>query len=208
MAELNQNEQHSKGKKVRANGTSRSKHRGKLSTRMDMTPMVDLAFLLLTFFMLTTTFNKPKAMEINMPLEGGDKVNPAVTILIGENNELCYYKDLFNPNDLSRFHKSDFSKAGIRKDLMELNKRLIDVVSEIEDDYVNNRINDSIYHLKLNAAMKEKDNEGIYVIIKATDGAKYENIVTIIDEMKICSAVNYSIIDITKEEEKVLATLY
>jgi biopolymer transport protein ExbD len=49
---------HKKGGKVRAK---------KASTKIDMTPMVDLAFLLLTFFMLTTTFNKPQTMEITMP---------------------------------------------------------------------------------------------------------------------------------------------
>ena len=43
------------------------KKRRRVGVRIDMTPMVDIAFLLLTFFMLTTTMNKPQAMEINLP---------------------------------------------------------------------------------------------------------------------------------------------
>jgi len=50
-------------------GKHSKKRAKKSSTRIDMTPMVDLAFLLLTFFMLTTTFSKPKTMEINMPFD-------------------------------------------------------------------------------------------------------------------------------------------
>ena len=57
MAEISQGS----GKK---DGKVRSK---KTSTRIDMTPMVDLAFLLLTFFVMTTTLNKPQTMEITMP---------------------------------------------------------------------------------------------------------------------------------------------
>ncbi len=41
----------------------------RLGVRLDMTPMVDVAFLLLTFFMLTTTMNRPQTMEINLPPE-------------------------------------------------------------------------------------------------------------------------------------------
>ena len=43
------------------------KKKRRIGVRIDMTPMVDIAFLLLTFFMLTTTMNKPQAMEINLP---------------------------------------------------------------------------------------------------------------------------------------------
>src|ERR1051325_4642802 len=78
-----------KHKKVRAK---------KSSTHIDMTPMVDLAFLLLTFFMLATTFSKPKALEIIMP----EKPKPntqtplinqddVLSLLLGPNNKLYYY---------------------------------------------------------------------------------------------------------------------
>src|SRR6185295_10075646 len=71
----------------------------KSSTHIDMTPMVDLAFLLLTFFMLTTTFSKPKRMDITMPTK--DKPPPdqatkfpesqTMSILLGEKNKIIWY---------------------------------------------------------------------------------------------------------------------
>lgn len=72
----------------------------KLSTRVDLTPMVDLAFLLITFFMLTTTMNKPQAMQINMPVERNPDDPPppevpaakVLTLILGSNNVIWYYE--------------------------------------------------------------------------------------------------------------------
>lgn len=197
MAELNSNEPQSRGKKP---------HAKKLSTRIDMTPMVDLAFLLLTFFMLTTTFNKPNLMPITMPFPGpGTPINNAVTILLGANGKITYYKGELNVNDKSNFHTSTFSNNQIRRDLMDLNQKLINKISEIEDDFTNKRIDETTYKARLNEARKTRDNNGIFAIIKATDEAPLQSIVSIIDEMKVCNVVNYAIVDITKEEEKILA---
>ena len=78
-----------KGKKIRS-----KKH----STHIDMTPMVDLAFLLLTFFLFTTTLNKPKAMEVMMPDDQIENPNPpeikasnAMTILLSEKRAYYYF---------------------------------------------------------------------------------------------------------------------
>ncbi len=200
MAELNQNEQHGKSKK---------QHAKKHSTRMDMTPMVDLAFLLLTFFMLTTTFNKENTIHVTMPDPHvqTDVPGNTVTVLVGANNQLTYYQGVFNANDRSQFHRTGFNNNGIRKDLMDLNQPLIDKISAIEADHENKLINDSIYLQRVNDEKKKRDNEGIFVIIKATDEASYESLVLLLDEMKICDVVNYAIVDITKEEEKLLADL-
>jgi len=72
---------------------------GKQSPRVDLTPMVDLAFLLITFFMLTTSLAKPHAMDVAMPdkdkenkddnLEVAD--NRTLTVLLGANNKIEYY---------------------------------------------------------------------------------------------------------------------
>src|SRR5512147_1811592 len=62
-------------------GKKRRKGR-RLGTRIDFTPLVDVAFLLLTFFMFTTSMSRPQTMEINLPPDKNVKVE------IGESNLL------------------------------------------------------------------------------------------------------------------------
>src|ERR1051326_9010450 len=87
-------------------GKHQKKRAKKHSSRVDMTPMVDLGFLLLTFFVLTTQFSKPKTMEINMPVDPKDstkkqKVNEdnAMTVMLTENaDKIYYYYGKFKPD--------------------------------------------------------------------------------------------------------------
>ncbi len=60
------------------------KHKAKkrVPVRIDMTPMVDVVMLLITFFMLTTVFNTPQTMEINLPPDSDVKVEVAETSLL------------------------------------------------------------------------------------------------------------------------------
>lgn len=90
----------------------------KSSTRIDMTPMVDLAFLLLTFFVMTTTLNKPQAMQINMPEKPREEDKPpevneknVLTLVLGENDKIYYYMGITDPT----VEVTDFSAGGIRK---------------------------------------------------------------------------------------------
>lgn len=106
---------HKKGDKVRVK---------KQSTKIDMTPMVDLAFLLLTFFILTTTFNKPKTMEVNMPDKVKDekeqtKINEKdiLNIVLSENDKIYWYIGLTPPVNVT-----NYSKDGVRKVLLEQNR--------------------------------------------------------------------------------------
>jgi biopolymer transport protein ExbD len=87
-----------------------------------MTPMVDLAFLLLTFFMLATTFNKPQVMEINMPEKPKkeDKIpevneKKVLSLALGENDKIYYYVGISNPD----VKVTNYSKEGVRKVLQE-----------------------------------------------------------------------------------------
>ena len=104
-----------------AGGKVRAK---KLSTRIDMTPMVDLAFLLLTFFLLTTTFNKPHIMELTMPEPVEDpsklavlKAKNAFNLVLAEDNKIFWWIGFDEPP-----HITNYSHDGIRKVLLEERK--------------------------------------------------------------------------------------
>ena len=121
MAEISQGG----GKK---DGKVRSK---KTSTRIDMTPMVDLAFLLLTFFVMTTTLNKPQTMEITMPEKPKteDKqplVNEkrVLTLVLGANDKIYWYLGITDP----KVELSGFSQDGIRKVLLQQNAQIKEMV--------------------------------------------------------------------------------
>jgi biopolymer transport protein ExbD len=109
-------------------GKVRSK---KTSTRIDMTPMVDLAFLLLTFFILTTTLSKPQTMEITMPekLKPDDKQpemneKHVLTLVLGENDKVYWYVGITNPE----VKRADFSKDGIRKVLLQKKSEIREMI--------------------------------------------------------------------------------
>src|SRR3954463_10278804 len=95
------------------NPQSGSKKRAKKqSTRVDMTPMVDLAFLLLTFFVLTATFSKPKSMELTFPAppppdQKVDQVKNGVTFLLTQDDRIFYYEGEFRAADDAKGPKTD-----------------------------------------------------------------------------------------------------
>jgi biopolymer transport protein ExbD len=121
MAEISQGD----GKK---DGKVRSK---KTSTRIDMTPMVDLAFLLLTFFVMTTTLNKPQTMEITMPEKVKDEDKPpmvnekrVLTLILGENDKIYWYLGITDPT----VELTNFSSDGVRKVLLRENQQIKEMV--------------------------------------------------------------------------------
>lgn len=90
----------------------------KQSTKIDMTPMVDLAFLLLTFFILTSTFNDAKIMDLEMPQK---VANPPLindenilNLVLAENDKIYWWKGLSPKAELT-----NYSSKGVRKILME-----------------------------------------------------------------------------------------
>ena len=179
MAELNTGDDGGgKGGKVRSK---------KQNSKVDLTAMVDLAFLLITFFMLTTTLSKPQSMSLGLPdkdekVENEAKVdeNRTMTLLLGENGKLVRYVGML-ATPVAGGAPKDFSygKEGIRKELISRKKLVL--------EYTGN---------------KEK---GMIVIIKPSKKSNYKNLVDILDEMAIVGVPTYAIVnDFTPEETKLL----
>ena len=179
MAELNTGD--GGGKK---GGKVRSK---KSNSKVDLTAMVDLAFLLITFFMLTTTLSKPQSMPLGLPDKEDDKTkdkpikvdeNRTLTVLLGDNDKLVYYMGLLatpiaGPKDIS------YGKEGIRKELLKRKKSVV--------EYTRNK------------------DKGLIVIIKPSKKSNYRNLVDILDEMAIVGVPSNAIVnDFSPEELKLL----
>jgi biopolymer transport protein ExbD len=209
MAEIIQDE--GQGKKK---GKKRAKKHG---THIDMTPMVDLACLLLTFFMLTTAFSKPKVMEIVLPEKpkpGEEKNQPpldksrALHIILIDNDKLLWYKGLADPTKppLPTLTETDYSKDGIRRVLLQRNKALYLQIEQMNKEVIEGKMQisqDSVTGLK--RSMMKEDKAGPVVLIKAGDNVKYRNIVDIIDEMAITNVARYALVDMNDLEKKMVA---
>ena len=148
----------------------------KMSTRVDLTPMVDLGFLLITFFIFTTTMSKATAYKLNLPADTKDpnqqnKLNDrsALTILLGKDNNVFYYEGQLDPNGAKNFKSSNFK--------------------EIRDEIIQKR----------NAT-----DTSFMVIIKPNDESNYKNTVDILDEMKINQVGRYALVDISASEDNLI----
>lgn len=151
--------------------------------RVDMTPMVDLGFLLITFFMFTTNFTKPNVMDLGLPAKDHSPnpippppididVNNQVTFILGKDNRVFYHqssKEDLNENNLK---ETDFSGINISK-----------IISE--------------------AYNKATKKEIFTIIVKPTDDANYKNFVDVLDNIAISKKERYGVTDIKPWEEKV-----
>ncbi len=196
MAEIQSNDQGS-GKKGKHGKVRAKKH----STHMDMTPMVDLAFLLLTFFMLTTTFGKPKTMEINMPVKPENEdnqtlVNNAVTILLSGDNKVYWYFGELKPE--TKLTPTDYSPNGLRKLFLDKNAFAVDKIKQLRDQAVKSNMADTT--LKRMEVEVKGDKRSLMVLVKADDKAVYKNVVDVLDELNITMIGKYAIVDIGQQE--------
>ena len=150
-------------------GVKKSK---KLSTRVDLTPMVDLGFLLITFFIFTTTMSQPTAMKLFLPKDTDKpeeqnkvKASGALSIMLGQKDGVFYYEGELLP-DGSNFKSSNFK--------------------EIRDVIINKK--------------KSTSPDDFVVVIKPGPEATYKNTVDILDEMTINDVKRYAMVDIFPTE--------
>jgi biopolymer transport protein ExbD len=173
------------GHKKKGPGVKKGK---KLSTRDDLTPMVDLGFLLITFFIFTTTMSQPTALKLFLP---DDKVNQdeqnkakesgVLTILMGADNHIYYYEGQLKPDG------SNFLSASYNGE---------------------NSIRDVILKKKADVRSRSRDTENPYkdfvVVIKPGVECNYKNVIDILDEMAINVVKKYALVDISDGEAQLV----
>jgi biopolymer transport protein ExbD len=144
----------------------------KLSTRVDLTPMVDLGFLLITFFIFTTTMSQPTAMRLFLPKDTEKpeeqnkvKASGALTLLLGKNDRVFYYEGELKP-DASNFKSATFK--------------------EIRDVILGKK--------------KSTDPKDFVCVIKPDKESTYKNVVDALDEMTINDVKRYAMVEISDVE--------
>lgn len=184
----------------------------KLSTRVDMTPMVDLGFLLITFFIFTTTMSTPNTMTLNMPKKVKDsmkiKESNALTIILGRQSKdsrpVYFYMGRLK-EDGSNFKTATFN---------EIRKIIIDKRKEVMNNYLQEP-NDSVCIQIMEQAKKDGDpqwefacqDKNFVVVIKPTKDARYANIIDLLDEMTINGVKSFALIDILPQENILVETI-
>ncbi|RZJ69078.1 biopolymer transporter ExbD [Flavobacterium sp.] len=176
MAELNTSQDSgAKAKKVRSK---------KLSSKVDLTAMVDLAFLLITFFMLTTSLSKPQSMDLTMPDNGPNQPMPVdenrtLTVLIDDNDRLKCFMGKLSEN---RPMEIASGTSAFRQKVLESKEKAQAYCESIG-----------------------KKDQGLIVLIKPGKKSNYRNLVDALDEMAISDVRTFAIIDPDNEELKLLA---
>jgi len=195
-------------------GKHDKKRAKKSSTRIDMTPMVDLAFLLLTFFVLTSTFSKPKAMEINYPADPDPKdpkppkINNAITFILTKEDGIYYYPGEFYPANNqegkppTQLVKTNYSKDGLRKILLDSNDPVRKEIFKLEEKLKKKEIADTTYKRLVIVEKGKKD--AVTVLIKADDKATYKNVIDLVDELNISMIGKYAVVDMMPSEYELL----
>lgn len=152
--------------------------------RIDLTPMVDLGFLLITFFMFTTTLAQEKSLEMNMPSTAFSPVPTVIpaestlTLIPTKDHRVAYYRGAYD--NAGQLQHCAVSKV---TDIVLAMKR------EVRD-----------FPTTLSAEAHK-----LHVLIKPMDDCSYEDVVHMLDAMLIVNVDYYAIVDMTKEETEVVS---
>ncbi len=148
----------------------------KLSTRVDLTPMVDLGFLRITFFIFTTTMSEAKAMGLILPsdkkpiTESTAPQSKTISLILSSDNKIYYYNGL----DIGKIATTNFAANGIRDIIIQKQKDLVAKFGNAKD---------------------------MVVLIKPTEQSSYGNVVDILDEMQINNVQKYVLMDADSKEK-------
>ena len=166
-------------------------HNKKQSLRIDMTPMVDLGFLLITFFVFTTTISTPTMTDLYMPKDPINEKDStkliddlALTLLLDDNNKVYYYNGVFDiAFSKNEIFETDYSTySGIGKIIRQKQKD-IDASGKFADG-----------------------RKGLMMLIKPTSKSAYKNVVDALDEAVINDVKKYAIIEPNATEINFLKT--
>jgi|688.fasta_scaffold52704_6 biopolymer transport protein ExbD len=163
------------GQKQRRGKAGKRKAKKRLGFRLDMTPLVDITFLLLTFFMLTTSMITPQTMEMSVPPEIDTpievKQSELLTIRIRQDGMVFYNTGVDAPQRFAAPSRSKNGSADYKKTLAEIKKVVVDQ----------------------NVALKNR----CIVVLKADGEAPYGLVVQVLDEL---NSAESEIIDRLKRE--------
>jgi biopolymer transport protein ExbD len=191
-------------------GTGKTK---KMSTFVDFTPMVDLAFLLITFFMLATTLAKPQTMEIALPARDNltddeqtkVKASRAVTIILGKDDKVFYYEGT-RENDVDPVvNTTNFSPTGVRKFLIQKNYSIMVKIRDLKQKLEDKQISQEDFDKQKDEIIADKSAP--IVLIKGADDSKYRDFIDILDEMAICNIAKFAVVDITPYDLELIKNL-
>lgn len=194
-------------------GNERGKRRAKKqSLHIDMTPMVDLAFLLLSFFVLTAVFTKLKSMQLTLPGTDGEPtvLKNGITFLLGDNDRIFYYEGEFRTHDVDGRPKTQLTELSFSKKekqslhnyLLYKNKNMHAQLRAIVSK--NTGVTAIDTDLKKQMLEVRAGKEAYTYLIKSDNNATYGSVVAVLNELNINLVGKYVIEDMAEAERNLL----
>lgn len=154
----------------------------KKSTRVDLTPMVDLGFILITFFVFTAALNESKAMNLLLPNDNNPAINDdicescALTFILSKNNIVHYYE---GSEKNASYKMTDYSSNGIRQNIIDKRKWVI----------------------------QKRGKDELIIIVKPGKESSFKNLVDVVDECNITVVKRYYLAEPSAGENKMIAQI-